>query len=536
MGRKLLYDEDNINNAAIAIQKKAGTKDTFTTADFADMIMKCGEPPSKDVDFYDYDGTRLFSYTSEEFMELTEMPALPDHTDIGLTNEGWNWSLNEVKELTDPHLNVGCTYYTTDGKTKIFYDIFKPCTQKIRCFSSVNGGAILDWGDGSEPVTITNSTAVYTHDYDTVGKYEVTLEPVDNAIVYIGGNNAAALGNCENYNPEPLKTMITGIFCGKNLFFKQQSLRCLVNVKFITFNSRMSNASFESQIMEGTNDGYAMRLGALIFPNNFKINGWHDFQRVVSKYVIPGSNLITTGVIEALFESFIPDRFIYSVSPVGGLRGSVFFDQGISGSALKRIDLYGASPGMITTKVVGMNCFNGRMSALTDVYFQKTPALPFYGDSDNNPNVLIHVPYNMYDKIMATQWGTVYGNRIIQSPKKAWEDSYDILTDPSDFIADSYIDKNTGAIATYNGWMATDFIPVNPGETLYVCFDGSSDYCCFYDAEKNRIDGDARLNYRTWNAEHRGYPFAVPSTAHYVRLSHSNAYMPYVTLWRELTN
>ncbi|MBR3117720.1 MAG: hypothetical protein IKF29_00620 [Oceanobacillus sp.] len=43
MGRKLLYDEDNINNAALAIQKKARTNDTFTTADFADMIMKCGE-------------------------------------------------------------------------------------------------------------------------------------------------------------------------------------------------------------------------------------------------------------------------------------------------------------------------------------------------------------------------------------------------------------------------------------------------------------------------------------------------------------
>ena len=133
MGRKLLYDEDYINDAAIAIQKKTGSRDKFTTSEFATRIMKCGEPESKDVDFYDYDGKRLFSYTSEEFMALTSMPELPDHTDIGLTNEGWNWSLAEIKELADPHLNVGCTYYTTDGKTKIFYDIFN--RNSIQCES-----------------------------------------------------------------------------------------------------------------------------------------------------------------------------------------------------------------------------------------------------------------------------------------------------------------------------------------------------------------------------------------------------------------
>jgi hypothetical protein len=42
MGRKLLYDEDNINNAALAIQEKLGSTEQFTTADFADMIARCG--------------------------------------------------------------------------------------------------------------------------------------------------------------------------------------------------------------------------------------------------------------------------------------------------------------------------------------------------------------------------------------------------------------------------------------------------------------------------------------------------------------
>ena len=51
--------------------------------------------PKKDVNFFDYDGTVLYSYTKEEFMTLDALPANPAHA--SLTARGWNWSLADAK-------------------------------------------------------------------------------------------------------------------------------------------------------------------------------------------------------------------------------------------------------------------------------------------------------------------------------------------------------------------------------------------------------------------------------------------------------
>ena len=40
------------------------------------------EPEEKDVNFYDYDGTRLYSYTKAEILELQQYPSLPTKTGI----------------------------------------------------------------------------------------------------------------------------------------------------------------------------------------------------------------------------------------------------------------------------------------------------------------------------------------------------------------------------------------------------------------------------------------------------------------------
>lgn len=55
--------------------------------------------PKKDVNFFDYDGTVLYSYTADEFKALNALPANPIHT--GLTAQGWNWSLSDAKALVN---------------------------------------------------------------------------------------------------------------------------------------------------------------------------------------------------------------------------------------------------------------------------------------------------------------------------------------------------------------------------------------------------------------------------------------------------
>lgn len=77
------------------------------------------------VVFYDYEGTVLYSYSSDKFLSLTEMPPNPSHD--GLVAQGWNWELEDAKEYVAQHeaLTIGQLYTTHDGKTRIYLRIDK---------------------------------------------------------------------------------------------------------------------------------------------------------------------------------------------------------------------------------------------------------------------------------------------------------------------------------------------------------------------------------------------------------------------------
>ena len=68
-----------------------------------------------DVNFYDYDGTLLYSYTTAEANALTSLPDLPDRKSEGLTAQEWNYTLAQIQTIVKA--DVGVTYITTDGKT-----------------------------------------------------------------------------------------------------------------------------------------------------------------------------------------------------------------------------------------------------------------------------------------------------------------------------------------------------------------------------------------------------------------------------------
>ena len=55
---------------------------------------KDGKGVDKGVNFIDYDGTILYSYTPDEIASLKTLPRNPSHK--GLTAQGWNWSLDDI--------------------------------------------------------------------------------------------------------------------------------------------------------------------------------------------------------------------------------------------------------------------------------------------------------------------------------------------------------------------------------------------------------------------------------------------------------
>ena len=134
---------------------------------------------SKEVNFLDYDGTILYSYTAAEFAALSSMPSNP--TRDGLTAQGWNWSLTNAKAYVAKYgkLNIGQMYITDDGKTRIYIHLEEGRTSPVLGVSP-NGTVDIDWGDGTTHDTLTGSdtsTAVYTsaHSYAAPGDYVIQL-------------------------------------------------------------------------------------------------------------------------------------------------------------------------------------------------------------------------------------------------------------------------------------------------------------------------------------------------------------------------
>ena len=144
----------------------------------------------KDVNFIDYDGTILYSYTKTEFANLSAMPANPTHT--GLTAQGWNWTKQEIStQLTampdDPVL-VGQMYTTSDGKTRIYIRLEKSRLSPYLGIA-VNGTATVNWGDGSNNSTVTGtstSTVINTqHNYAAAGDYVIAIS-VSGSMALVG--------------------------------------------------------------------------------------------------------------------------------------------------------------------------------------------------------------------------------------------------------------------------------------------------------------------------------------------------------------
>ena len=148
----------------------------------------------KDVNFYDYDGTIVHSFSKKEFLLLDAMPGNPQHD--GLTAQGWNWTLAGAKAYVEKYgaCEIGQSYVTDDGKTRIYIEIAETerLSLSLRFTQTLAGGVTVDWGDGSTEVTpdATGSVAM-NHTYAQGGEYLVTLDVAAGCTVMLGQSTAA---------------------------------------------------------------------------------------------------------------------------------------------------------------------------------------------------------------------------------------------------------------------------------------------------------------------------------------------------------
>lgn len=157
-------------------------------------------PISSGVKFVDYDGTELYAYSTVDALALSALPSNPSHT--GLTAQGWNWSLTDIKshltKCPSSVLNVGQMYITDDGKTRIYVHLSEERKSPVVGVCP-NGTVDVDWGDGTEHSTLTGtsvSTVKWTsaHNYAHGGDYVIKLTVTGSMGFYGVATSSAYLG------------------------------------------------------------------------------------------------------------------------------------------------------------------------------------------------------------------------------------------------------------------------------------------------------------------------------------------------------
>lgn len=300
---------DFLADLANAIREKEGSTEAINPQTFSTRILALetggsggggggsatAAIPSKAVNFRDYDGAVLFSYTKEDFLALSELPPLP--TQKGLICQEWNWSLAEAKSYVQNFgtLDIGCNYITDDGKTRLYITISVSGRMDVPLYFSQTAanGVVVDWGDGSGTETFEATGIITTtHLYNKVGDFIITLKPTDGCVLGLGDvtTNSCVLGATST---KPYSNMLRKVEIGNNMsaidnyaFNYCYSLKTIsVPKNCLTFGISAFN--------------YCYSLDSIVLPNGVSL-GTSCFNYCYGlTYCISGSN--TTNIAGSVF-------------------------------------------------------------------------------------------------------------------------------------------------------------------------------------------------------------------------------------------
>lgn len=389
----------------------------------------------KDVNFYDYDGTLVASYSKDDFLDLNSFPENPTHD--GLTSQGWNWEFADAKDYVTKYgmLELGQNYITNDGKTRFYIEV-NEVTKNLRLNLCVNGTATIDWGDNTTD-TLTGTSATYNqyknHNYSNVGNYVVTVEISSGG--QLGFNNTSSTygklfntedGSTNSYAPTTILQKVElgeNLVFGKNAFYYSNLLEEITIPSYITtFGEQVFSAnnllkcvvfpkelinlgrynSFVNQFIYNQKSTTFVSFGSYktllcLPPAVTSLPNYTSISSVIKKLVVPDS---ITSIGTSSLNTIYALSELYLSKNITTIGNSSF----VNAYNLAEIKM----PQKITS--IGNNCFqNCQYTQIVD--FSTAEQIPTLGTgcfSNANSNLKIIVPDALYDDwVVANNWSNL---------------------------------------------------------------------------------------------------------------------------------
>lgn len=413
---------------------------TYDVKNYATAVVSVGE--EKDVNFYDYDGTLVASYTIEEANALTALPIAPDHSqdEVPLTFQEWNYTLEEINAL-DHIADVGANYITTDGKTYVYFYLNKATglTPSVRMYlqyvsysynlyklpentlidtytSGVMSGSkdrqlqnITEYGNYRLELTFTGD-GISSHEH-YVDTYNSIISTKTETKIYFGDLWTA----CNIYSAIFEKASITKNMGGNNTI---KNLKCFVIPRYTKNNKTSTFYDCEIICTNPTMATYKSRID--------KVRG--NTKRLVVYYLF---NSISNTNIKELYLSPL-------LASVGGLSSNNYIEELKLPPSVTSTGNYFYAPRTDSIGYLKKAIFLGDITSFHgntfgqfasidngfgDIYLElidlshctSVPSLSVAELPKQNPKLQIVVPDELYDQwIVATNWAT-YANYIIKA-------------------------------------------------------------------------------------------------------------------------
>lgn len=266
---KTLIDltEDTVTPAAlksgVTAHDASGAKITGT--------LDTAQPKESDINFWDYDGTLLYSWTLAELATKTELPPLPSHD--GLICQGWNWTLQDIKDA-GRELDIGALYITDDGKTRLYVDVDTETWDDfvLNYWQSTSNATTVDWGDGTTPETKNaDSWVEHRHTYAASGSYVITMSVKEGTTMQLGAGGASRFLIANGETDMGRCAMLTKVEIGERV-------------------SRVTERAFFA----------AVRLKSVSVPSGVLVEPWRTFEQAANIRAVTVS--FSSSIIQSFYQ------------------------------------------------------------------------------------------------------------------------------------------------------------------------------------------------------------------------------------------